>query len=587
MYGYAAPALRARRLQPALPRLQRSARSTLANRRLAAYTVARQARAPAAAPKFQLQPRRLISGGSPAPQPGQPDPTEAGPDPSERPRNSHSSHSQNGNDYRETAFKMFESAMTTFASVAVLGIVGYSYTRYYKHMVLEKMDNAFNPGDPVLDLARGRPPRREEAEDGSWIIREEQAKFDSIIRGEDKGRYHLLIGEKGTGKTSMLIEAMSKIDGDGVAMFEAHADPEIFRIRLGKALDFEFHEDNIGSLFSIRGPRDASALLDVERAFNKLEKVALKRRDKVGRPLILVINSVHLIRDDDEGKDLLELLQQRAEQWAAANLVTVILNSDDYWVYERLKQYATRMEVTPIRDLEKKKAISALKHYRWKWHGETPNEQVLETIYDKIGGRLSFLSRVAKSKDMLALCDKICEAEKTWFLNQCWILGMDMDDDVMDQQKYASAAMVLAKALVDQEKEMDKTYDPEKGHILPQIPLHKAREIMTRADFIQSYDHINVFTIDSRAMVRADSVPMQRAFREICELPGFDKFLEDTLERIGDIESLGRTRELTIKDLWEGGKYKVTTRNAKGYVEKETTFETVPGLKDVDDDDDN
>lgn len=27
--------------------------------------------------------------------------------------------------------------------------------------------------------------------------------------------------------------------------------------------------------------------------------------------------------------------------------------------------------------------------------------------------------------------------EKTWFLNQCWILGEEMDDDVMDQQKYA------------------------------------------------------------------------------------------------------------------------------------------------------
>ncbi|KAK3086967.1 hypothetical protein LTR53_019954, partial [Teratosphaeriaceae sp. CCFEE 6253] len=120
-------------------------------------------------------------------------------------------------------------------------------------------------------------------------------------------------------------------------MLEAHADPEIFRIRLGKALDFEFHEDNIGSLFSIRGPRDASALLDVERAFNKLEKVALKRRDKVGRPLILIINSTHLLRDDEPGRDLLELLQQRAEAWAAGNLMTVIFNSDDYWVYERLK----------------------------------------------------------------------------------------------------------------------------------------------------------------------------------------------------------------------------------------------------------
>ena len=63
--------------------------------------------------------------------------------------------------------------------------------------------------------------------------------------------------------------------------------------------------------------------------------------------------------------------------------------------------------------------------------------------------------------------------------------------------------MVLAKALVDMEKEMEKTYDPKKGHILPQIPLHKAREIMTRADFIQSYDHINIFTIDFDAYVRA------------------------------------------------------------------------------------
>jgi hypothetical protein len=124
--------------------------------------------------------------------------------------------------------------------------------------------------------------------------------------------------------------------------------------------------------------------------------------------------------------------------------------------------------------------------------------------------------------------------------------------------------MVLAKALVDLEEDMEQVYDPERGHILPEIPLHKAREIMTRADFIQSYDHDNIFTIDSRAMVRADSVPMQRAFREICSIEGFDKHLEGTLERIGDIESLGRTRELTIKDLWNKGKYQMLVRDTKG-----------------------
>lgn len=79
----------------------------------------------------------------------------------------------------------------------------------------------------------------------------------------------------------------------------------------------------IGSLFSIRGPRDTTALLDIERALNKLEKVALNRRKPDGKPLIVIVNSTHLVRNNDDGRDLLEALQQRAEQWAASNLVTM------------------------------------------------------------------------------------------------------------------------------------------------------------------------------------------------------------------------------------------------------------------------
>ncbi|KAK5733398.1 hypothetical protein LTR17_009770 [Elasticomyces elasticus] len=487
-----------------------------------------------------------------------------------------------------TAFKMFEAALTTFASVGILGAVGYGYTVYYKRMVLSKIEHAFEPGDPVLDLAavakqQSTPTGDRELVDDEghrqhWVLREEQGVIDNIVSGKLKGQYYLLVGEKGTGKSSMLIDAMAKIDGEGCAMLEAHADPEIFRIRLGKALDFEFHEDNIGSLFSIRGPRDASALLDIERSFNKLEKVALKRRDKIGRPLILIINSTHLLRDDVPGRDLLELLQQRAEAWAAGNLMTVIFNSDDYWVYERLKQYATRMNIMPILDLSKPRALEALKNYRSKYKGEIPPTQpILEQVYDMVGGRLSFLARVAKSPDMLKTCEEICRMEKTWFLNKCWILGEEMDDDVMDQQKYASAAMVLAKALVEREKKMENgCYDPVKGHILPQMPLHEARQVMTRADFIQDYDSINVFTIDSSAMVRADSVPMMNAFREICAQPGFDEHLEATLERISAIESLGRTRELTIKDLWHKGQYRVKMEDAKGRSSGGLVFEVVP-----------
>jgi hypothetical protein len=119
--------------------------------------------------------------------------------------------------------------------------------------------------------------------------------------------------------------------------------------------------------------------------------------------------------------------------------------------------------------------------------------------------------------------------------------------------------MVLAQALVKAEKSDEHPdFKPEDGsHNIPQIPLHKARQIMTRADFIRDYDTVNLFSITSTAQVRADSVPMQRAFREICGEEGFDEHLEATLQRINDIESLGRTRELVAKDLVLGGKYRL------------------------------
>ncbi|KAF5701338.1 atpase prokaryote [Fusarium globosum] len=471
--------------------------------------------------------------------------------------------------------KMGEAAATTFASIVVLGLgfaaAGYIYHKFYKMLVLQKMNHAFEPGDPVLDLAAiGKDVPHQPGGSGEhWIYRPEQQRIDDIVMGRVVGHYYLLIGDKGSGKSSMLIDAMRKNEGDGVAMFEAHADLEIFRIRLGKALDYEFHEDYIGGYFSERGPRETTALLDIERALNKLEKVAMQKRRERGKPLVVIVNQMHLLRHDDDGRDVIELLQQRAEQWAAANIVTMVFNSDDYWVYERLKQLATRMEVLPVTDLPKQQAISALQRYRQKYWKESIDAQVLEEVYERVGGRLSFLNRVAKSRDMMGTCERIKEIEKKWFLNQCWILGPEMDDDVMDQQKWAAAAMCLAKALVDKEKDMEEheTYDPVVGHVLPTYPFHIAQQIMTRCDFIRDLDRLNLFSITSEADVRASSVPMHRAFREICAQPDFDKHLEGTIQRIADIESLGRTRELVAKDLVLGGQYEIE-HNRKGITVK-------------------
>lgn len=68
---------------------------------------------------------------------------------------------------------------------------------------------------------------------------------------------------------------------------------------------------------------------------------------------------------------------------------------------------------------------------------------------------------------------------------------------------------------------------------------------------------------------------MMNAFREICAEEGFDDYLQATLDRISAIESLGRTRELTIKDLWDKGKYSIQTQNAQGQVTQTTLMEVI------------
>lgn len=225
------------------------------------------------------------------------------------------------------------------------------------------------------------------------------------------------------------------------------------------------------------------------------------------------------------------------------------------------------MHIMNIRDVGKDVVLPALKRYRSQFHKEDVPQSILEEVFAKVGGRLIFLNQVSKSKDMLETCRQICRREKSWFLNNCWILGDSMDDDVEEQQKYCAAAIVLARALVLREKEAleNVSKDPHTHTTLPEIPLHEARQIITRADFVQPFDHINIIHIDAHGMVRADSVAMQNAFREVVQQEGFEEHLKATLNRLDELESLARTREVAIRDKpdMSGGIVPVQTYCAK------------------------
>lgn len=58
----------------------------------------------------------------------------------------------------------------------------------------------------------------------------------------------------------MILESMAACQAEGVSMCDAHPDLEVFRLRLGKALNFEYNEDTQTGLFQRRDPREGTLL---------------------------------------------------------------------------------------------------------------------------------------------------------------------------------------------------------------------------------------------------------------------------------------------------------------------------------------
>ena len=75
----------------------------------------------------------------------------------------------------------------------------------------------------------------------------------------------------------MILDAMQANQAEGVAMCDAHSDLEVFRLRLGKALNYEYNEDSQTGLFSRRDPREGEIFLSrwLSLVHSEIMKVAL------------------------------------------------------------------------------------------------------------------------------------------------------------------------------------------------------------------------------------------------------------------------------------------------------------------------
>ncbi|KAG1736996.1 hypothetical protein EDB19DRAFT_1989251 [Suillus lakei] len=449
-------------------------------------------------------------------------------------------------------------ALKTLIGLGVIFIGGNLYVFWYKHNVLSKIEAAFDEtwDDTALmqlikqELSRFDllTPDLEHAGLQSLAAklsevhprRQDQDFIDSIVKGETSGSYFLLVGPKGAGKSGMVFDAMLNIRNKGSVFLEAHPDLEVFRLRLGNAINYEFSEDLQAGLFQRPDPRSGGPAMDIERgnpALDKLYEVAMRSRRR--RPLVLVITKIQNFHNNDQGRNLLLQIQQYAERWAIRGIVTVVFTTDDVWPYTLLRKAATLMEVRSVQDLDWEMSKRTLLCRR-------PDAENVDSVVHVVGGRQSYLNKVSRAEEMLQAAEDLLRLEKAW-LESCLGLIPDCDNDgeVVIQQKWSLHCWTLLREFVRlyraRQKESGDSWDPLK---LPVIPAWRCQQIMTRPDYLDELDRLDVVYIDVGAAmnsnVQPDSMLVLRAALDIVEKEGFDELLEDVRCRIKEIENLRR-----------------------------------------------
>lgn len=124
-------------------------------------------------------------------------------------------------------------------------------TDSYEWNEIHKVELAFNQPLPLLKTKTNN----------GFFAKAERKKINHIVSGNGAGRYYLLVGERGTGKTQLVLNAMDKIKHYGVVFTEAHSDSEVFKARLGKALRYTYREDYVGQLFAREAPERGKQLI--------------------------------------------------------------------------------------------------------------------------------------------------------------------------------------------------------------------------------------------------------------------------------------------------------------------------------------
>jgi hypothetical protein len=96
----------------------------------------------------------------------------------------------------------------------------------------------------------------------------------------------------------------------------------------------------------------------------------------------------------------------------------------------------TGFQVLTIYDLTPEEALGACRRMRYHVSLPVPVDETLTQAISLLGGRLQYLNRASRARDMVEMARQMLAVEKGWLLGRIGLIR-DCDDDVMDEVRFA------------------------------------------------------------------------------------------------------------------------------------------------------
>ena len=292
---------------------------------------------------------------------------------------------------------------------------------YIEYMEIERynrMERNFHKGVIIS--------RRNETYDRvSYVTRPDiEGELIKVLHPSSSGRYFIVRGEVGCGKTrtirEMVKKQMDESKHSGAPIYVLANQGQSFVDSLATAVDFRFDEHlSVKYLLeSLTGIRALPAKNDKEklsRTLNAIEIAATKYRKLHNRPVVIVLDGIDKLKD--RLPCCIDRLQEKAKLWADSGIVKMVFVSSD----ENLEKIMQRNQsewsraAAPvyISDLTREQALKVLNQDGRKIFTDEETEDVLQTVGHRVKHLLEVVQDRKDGIDLKLSLEKLKAKERT------------------------------------------------------------------------------------------------------------------------------------------------------------------------------